>query len=141
MKTAILLLILLPIFAAGQYQQDTTGMIHYKMGGEKFRIKDSSLYKFGNLDTVPIYTRIKQSDFQIGTGNFEPAHRIVIAGRGKERLNIDFKGDSMVVTGDMKLTEGARKFIDYCRQYFKTKIDSLEMELKKEREISKPAKN
>lgn len=108
-------------------------MIRYKIGGEKFGIKDSSLYKFVERDTIPIYTRIKKSDFKIGFGNLEPAHRITISGDGKTRLNIDFKGDSMVVTGDMKLTDGARRFIDYCRQYFKTKIDSLEIELQKER--------
>lgn len=118
MKTTLLFIFLLPLFAIGQ-------------------INSGYLPNIKNTDSLYnslMYRQIKASDYQLGFGTLEPAHRITIAGDGKTRLNIDFKGDSMIVTGDMRLTEGAKKFIDYCRQYFKTKIDSLEMELKKERE-------
>ncbi len=63
--------------------------------------------------------------------HYKPAHMITIVGHGTARLNLDFAGDSMVVSGDMKLTEGAKLFIDYCQDYLETRIDSLETELKK----------
>jgi len=63
-----------------------------------------------------------------------PTSKIIISGKNTS-LHLDFKGDSLVVSGDMALTEGAQKFIDFCRQYTKTKIDSLETELGKCKEI------
>lgn len=115
MKTILLLFLLTPLFALSQ-----TGQI-IKVINEK---RDTA-------HVYPIWGKAESIGYNttIGSGSFEPMHRIVIAGDGKARLNIDFKGDSMVVTGDMKLTEGAKRFIDYCRQYFKTKIDSLQFKV------------
>jgi hypothetical protein len=61
---------------------------------------------------------------------FEPTHMIVIMG-DTSQLNLDFSGDSLVVSGDMKLTEAADKFIEFVGQSFRTKIDSLKDELEK----------
>ena len=44
---------------------------------------------------------------------------------------LDMSGDSLVWGGDMKLTESAKRFIDFCDQYTYTKIDSLEDVIKK----------
>jgi hypothetical protein len=59
-----------------------------------------------------------------------PTSLITISGKNTS-LHLDFKGDSLVVSGDMSLTEGAQKFVDFCRLYMKTKMDSLETELEK----------
>jgi hypothetical protein len=41
----------------------------------------------------------------------------------------------MVVSGDMSLTDGAEKFIEFIGQHFRTKIDSLKDELEKCRDM------
>jgi hypothetical protein len=74
-------------------------------------------------------TNLYSSD-KLGFATTIPMHMITIAGE-KKQLHLDFKGDSLVVTGDMTLTEGGKLFIEYCDDYLKTKIDSLEVELEK----------
>ncbi len=51
--------------------------------------------------------------------------RIIING-DSTRAILRFSGDSLHWEGDMRITESAKKFIDYCDDYFYTKIDSLE---------------
>lgn len=42
---------------------------------------------------------------------------------------LNMNGDSLVWGGDMKLTESAKTFINFCDNYWYSKIDSLETEL------------
>ncbi|MBU0846941.1 hypothetical protein KKH23_07085 [Patescibacteria group bacterium] len=56
-------------------------------------------------------------------------------------LILTFKYDSLIASGDMALDEAAKMFIEYCRQYIYTKIDSLEMELKKCKDEIEPEPN
>jgi hypothetical protein len=58
-----------------------------------------------------------------------PTHTISIRGNNKEELSIDLRGDSVIVSGDLKMNEAAKRFIDFLRIYVHTKIDSLENEL------------
>ena len=58
-----------------------------------------------------------------------PTHTISIMGNNKETLSIDLRGDSVIVSGDLKMNEAAKRFIDFLRIYVHTKIDSLENEL------------
>jgi len=43
-------------------------------------------------------------------------------------FRIDFSGDSLMISGNMQMSVAAKEFIDFCRKYIKTKIDSLELE-------------
>ena len=43
---------------------------------------------------------------------------------------LDMSSDSLVWGGDMKITESAKIFIEFCDQYFYSTIDSLRLELK-----------
>jgi hypothetical protein len=73
----------------------------------------------------------------IEVGRFEPTRHVIFMSE-KAELDLDFSGDSLVVSGNMKLTEAAEKFIEFVGQSFKTKIDSLKDELeecRKDQEI------
>ena len=112
MKKLFLILLTLPLF--GLSQTIPVDSIHYS----------------GKLDTDPEKYSISRyaSSTTIGFATITPSHMITIAG-DKTNLHLDFKGDSMVVSGDMKISEAAQKFIEFCKICYKAKIDSLTDEI------------
>ena len=89
-----------------------------------------------SVDSIPYYVSLSDSYGQIGTrsspmfsvGEFIPPKEFILSS-DSTFIRIIFDGDSLVVKGDMKMTESAKIFIDYCRRYFSTKIDSLEYQI------------
>jgi len=66
----------------------------------------------------------------VNVGSIRPTRNIIITGNDK-KLILDFSSDTLIVTGDMEMDEAAKKFIDYCKQVYQYKLDSLENIIKK----------
>lgn len=82
-------------------------------------------------DTLTTYRiATATSNLQIGFGTIAPTHSVVFC-NDSITFHIDFRGDSLKVGGNMPMSKSAELFIEWCRKYMKTKIDSLELENKR----------
>lgn len=89
---------------------------------------DTTLTSVGVLETDSTW----HGDYCLGTLAFSDevveVNTILFKG-DSTKFWLNMKGDSLVWGGNMKLTESAKTFINFCDDYWYSKIDSLETEL------------
>lgn len=117
MKTAFLFLLLLPLIGSGQNNRYLPNVDTRAIGNHSILANDTCLPKYSIAKSMTL-----------GFATIMPSHMITISGE-KANLHLDFKGDSMVISGDMKMTEAAQKFLDFCKICYKAKIDSMQFKI------------
>jgi hypothetical protein len=134
MKTLIFVLLFAPLLMMGQTNQyfklvdsiyhissDPEKLSHAVIPGFKHEMAKPTSCEYQKAFLTPDY---KNDHLYIG--DWKPNNSITFCGNTNGRFTITFKGDSLICSGDLKPDEGAKLFIDFCRKQFKTKIDSLD---------------
>lgn len=118
----LIFLLFIPLFSVGQgygsYGYSATSGTFYNDS-----IRSDSIWKKAAFSPLMADYRMTE---------MTPSNKITFYNKTKS-FSIDFSGDSLIVSGDLKPNEQAKVFIDYCRVYMRLKIDSLEQEVKFER--------
>jgi len=122
MKTLLMILLLIPLFALSQKIQTgssyfkcqackigavTYNGLSYQCGrcGERFangtQLEPLSVVSQNKAEYQIVYTT--KSNLLVGAGNIIPTRSVIISSE-KTKLIMTFEGDSMFVSGDMKIT-------------------------------------
>ena len=137
LKLFILIFALIPVFTQGQTIQQPDSVFDHMPLYKGYGITIDSIQHNGNwIDKMPRYKSpnkewILQNLAPLELWNIKPANSITFCGNANNgSFTLTFKGDSLISSGTLKPDEGAKLFIKYCQSQFKTKVDSLEFELK-----------
>lgn len=81
---------------------------------------------FGQLNKDSIIWEAKDyGSMNIFVGSIIPKHKIAISGENNKQLYLDFKNDSLTVSGDLEMDAAAIKFINFVKQQYPREIFRL----------------
>lgn len=78
-----------------------------------------------NKDSIIWENTSSLNNYTLFVGSIVPKHQLVISGDNNKQLYLDFKGDSLKVSGDLKMDEAAIKFIKFLQQTYPHEIFRL----------------
>lgn len=148
MKKLFLFLLLAPFFTFGQtnWWTNATPLDHIDINriidttklytpSWSYQIKDTTgladIWKRSSIDTMHFHSIVSEAKLL----EITPNNKITFANvNANKSFSIEFEGDSLIVSGDLEPNDQAKLFVDYCRMYIRTKIDSLEGALQFEKD-------
>lgn len=116
MKKLLLLIVLLPVMAFGQKLTKSNIGHLVTSSGDTIETWNGGTWKMHAKVNEPINLHV---------GGFIPKHQIIINGGNNKQLYLDLKGDSLKVSGDLKMDKAAINFIEFVKQQYTKEIFRL----------------